>query len=102
MSKTHRGGDRSARGRLEQAEGLLRSVYDFFRDQGDANNALQLAAALADVLCDMGRFDEADLLAGEVAREAAEDDLEVQVAWRSVRARTLIARGRSVGARRPR
>jgi tetratricopeptide (TPR) repeat protein len=80
-------------GRLEQAEGLLRSVLDFFRGQGDANNALQIAAILADVLCDMGRFGEADLLAGEVARDAAPDDIEVQVAWRSVRARTKTGGG---------
>jgi class 3 adenylate cyclase/tetratricopeptide (TPR) repeat protein len=80
-------------GRPEQAEGLLRSVHAFFRGQGDANNALQVAATLADVLCDMGRFEEADVLAGEVAREAAEDDLEVQVAWRSVRARARTAAG---------
>lgn len=80
-------------GDLDHAEGLLRSVHGFFRDQGDANNALQIAATLADVLCDMGRFDEASLLAGELARDGAEDDLEVQVAWRSVRARTLTGGG---------
>jgi tetratricopeptide (TPR) repeat protein len=85
-------------GRLEHAEGLLRSVHLFFRDQGDANNALQLAAALSDVLCDMGRFAEADLLASEVARDAPPDDPEVQVAWRSVRARTLTHAGDPAGA----
>ena len=85
-------------GHLDQAEGLLRSVHAFFRDQGDANNALQIAYILADVLCDMGRFDEADLLASEVARDAAPDDLEVQAAWRSVRSRTMAAGGDPVGA----
>jgi class 3 adenylate cyclase/tetratricopeptide (TPR) repeat protein len=79
--------------RPDQAEGLLRSVHAFFLDQGDTNNALQIAYALADVLCDMDRFEEADLLVSEVAREAPPDDLEVQVAWRSVRARTRIAGG---------
>jgi tetratricopeptide (TPR) repeat protein len=77
----------------DQAEGLLRSVHAFFRDQGDANNAPQVAATLADVLCDLGRFEDADVLASEVARDAAKDDLEVQVAWRCVRARTLSATG---------
>ena len=85
-------------GRLEQAEGLLRAVHAFFRDQGDANNALQIVVALADVLCDLGRFEEADLLAAEVARDAAEDDLEVQVAWRTVRARAKTATGDATGA----
>jgi tetratricopeptide (TPR) repeat protein len=80
------------------AEGLLRSVHAFFLDQGDTNNALQIAYALADVLCDMGRFEEADLLVSEVAREAPPDDLEVQVSWRSVRARTRIAGGDPAGA----
>jgi hypothetical protein len=41
----------------------------------------------------MGQFEEADTLAAEVARDAAEDDLEVQVAWRCVRARTRTATG---------
>jgi class 3 adenylate cyclase/tetratricopeptide (TPR) repeat protein len=85
-------------GRLDQAEGLLRSVHLFFQDQGDANNALQIAASLAEVLCDMGRFEEADLLAAEVARDAPPDDLEVQVAWRSVRARTRTGGGDPSGA----
>jgi tetratricopeptide (TPR) repeat protein len=85
-------------GHLEQAEGLLRSVHAFFQDQGDANNALQIAYVLADVLCDMGRFEEADLLASEVARDAPSDDQEVQVAWRSVRSRTRTAGGDAAGA----
>ena len=85
-------------GGLDRAERLFRSVYGFFRDQGDANNALQIAAALADVLCDMGHFEEASLLAGEVARDGAEDDLEVQVGWRSVRARTLTGEGNPTAA----
>ena len=38
-----------------------------------------IEAALADLLCDMGRFLEADALASEVARDAPTDDLEVQV-----------------------
>jgi tetratricopeptide (TPR) repeat protein len=79
--------------RHEQAEGLLRSVLAFFRDQGDANNALSIEASLADLLCDRGRHVEADLLAGEVARDAPSDDLEVQVEWRTARARTQAAAG---------
>jgi tetratricopeptide (TPR) repeat protein len=85
-------------GLLDQAEGLLRSVHHFFQDQGDANNALQIAAALAEVLCDMGRFEEADVLAAEVRRDAPPDDLEVQVAWRSVGARTKTGGGDPAGA----
>ena len=85
-------------GNHERAEELLRSVYDFFRLQGDENNALQIAYVLADVLCDLGRFDEADALATLVAREGPADDIEVQVAWRAVRSRTSAARGDPTGA----
>ena len=85
-------------GKLERAEELLRSVYDFFRTQGDENNSLQIAFVLADVLCDLGRFDEADLLATLVAREGPPDDIEVQVSWRAVRSRTSAARGDPTGA----
>jgi tetratricopeptide (TPR) repeat protein len=98
MSKTIQAEIARREGLPDRAEGLLRSVHHFFRDQGDANNALQIAAALADVLCDMGRFEEADLLAAEVARDAPPDDLEVQVAWRSVRARTRTGSGDPAGA----
>jgi class 3 adenylate cyclase/tetratricopeptide (TPR) repeat protein len=93
MSNSVRAEIARSEGRFDHAEGLLRSVLAFFRDQGDTNNALQIAAALADVLCDMGRWEDADTLAAEVARDAAEDDLEVQVAWRCVRARTRTATG---------
>ncbi|HEX6579449.1 MAG TPA: adenylate/guanylate cyclase domain-containing protein [Actinomycetota bacterium] len=85
-------------GKLERAEELLRSVYDFFRAQGDENNSLQIAFDLADVLCDLGQFDEADLLATLVAREGPPDDIEVQVSWRAVRSRTSVARGDPTGA----
>ena len=85
-------------GNHERAEELLRSVYDFFRLQGDENNALQIAYDLADVLCDLGRFDEADALATLVAREGPADDIEVQVSWRAVRSRTSAARGDPTGA----
>jgi class 3 adenylate cyclase/predicted ATPase len=80
-------------GRLDRAEGLLRTVGGFFRDQGDANNALTIEAVLADLLCDMGRHVEADRLASDVARDAPSDDLEVQVEWRTARARTQAAAG---------
>jgi tetratricopeptide (TPR) repeat protein len=98
MSKAIQGEIARREGNLDRAEGLLRSVHGFFRDQGDANNALQLATDLAEVLCDMGRFEEADRLASEVARDAAADDLEVQVAWRSVRARASTGVGRAPSA----
>jgi tetratricopeptide (TPR) repeat protein len=85
-------------GRLLEAEGLFRSVHRFFLDQGDANNALLVAAPLADLLCDLGRSEEADMLAGQMERDASPDDLETQVAWRLVRARSRVAAGDPTGA----
>jgi len=48
---------------------------------------------LADVLCTLGRDDEAESLAREVARSAPEDDLAPQVLWRSSLGRVLVRRG---------
>ena len=80
-------------GHHEQAEALLRSVHAFFRDHGDANNALDRGRAGGPPLRHGPASVEADALASEVARDAPTDDLEVQVEWRSVRARTQAAAG---------
>ncbi len=57
------------------------------------------AAGLADLLVDAGGFDEAAGLAADLERQAGED-LEVQVAWRTVRAATLTASGERADATR--
>jgi class 3 adenylate cyclase/tetratricopeptide (TPR) repeat protein len=86
-------------GRPAAAMSLKREVYAFFVEQGDALNALPAAAGLADLLVDAGGFDEAAGLAADLERQAGED-LEVQVAWRTVRAATLTASGERADATR--
>ena len=86
-------------GRPAQAVALRREVYAFFVEQGDALNALPAAAGLAELLVEAGEFDEAAGLAADLERQAGED-LEVQVAWRTVLAAVLAASGERAGANR--
>lgn len=81
------------RGRAREAVDLHRSVHASFVEQGDAVNARPAALALAEALLEVGEEGEADALASEVEREGPEDDIETQVAWRSVRARVAARRG---------
>jgi len=85
-------------GDLAEAIERHRSVHASFAEQGDAVNATPSALALADALLDAGRIDEADALAAEAEREAPEDDLEAQVAWRSIRAVAAARRGNAAFA----
>jgi class 3 adenylate cyclase/tetratricopeptide (TPR) repeat protein len=78
-----------AEGRLEDAAREIRAGYAFFHGQDDAANATLTAADLAQVLCELGRFDEADDLADEVRTQAGTYDLEPQIGWRCVRALVL-------------
>ena len=76
-------------GRLEDAARDIRAGYAFFRGQDDAANATPTAADLAQVLCELGRYEEAADLADEVRAQAGTYDLEPQIGWRCVRARVL-------------
>jgi class 3 adenylate cyclase/tetratricopeptide (TPR) repeat protein len=80
-------------GRLEDAAREIRAGYLFFRGQDDAANATPTAADLAQVLCDLGRYEEAADLADEVRAQAGTYDLEPQIGWRCVRARVLSYEG---------
>ena len=82
-----------AEGRLEDAASEIRASYAFFRGQDDAANATPTASDLAQVLCELGRYDEAGELADEVRTTAGTYDLEPQIGWRCVRARVLAKRG---------
>ena len=83
----------SAEGKLDEAEGRLRSGYSFFQRQHDTANAVAAASDLSQVLCELGRFDEAGALADEVEKGAGVYNLEEQVGWRCVKARVLATRG---------
>jgi tetratricopeptide (TPR) repeat protein len=83
----------SAEGKLDEAERGLRAGYSFFQRQHDTANAVRAATDLSQVLCELGRFDEAGALADEVAKGAGAHALEEQVGWRCVKARVLATRG---------
>lgn len=87
-------------GRAAEAISRKREVYAFFLEQGDELNALPAAVDLAEFLQATGDLAEADLLASEVEARDTGVDLEIRVAWRTVRAAALAARGDAQGARR--
>ena len=78
-----------AEGRLDDAARDIRAGYAFFHGQDDAANATLTAADLAQVLCELGRYEEAADLADEVRAQAGAYDLEPQIGWRCVRALVL-------------
>jgi len=80
-------------GRARESVDLRRSVHAWFVEQGDEVNARPAALGLAEALLAVGEDEEADTLASEVELAGPEDDLEIQVAWRSVRARVAARTG---------
>ena len=80
------------------AERELRRGYDFFGRAGELGNLARSAALLARALLVQGRLREADALTREVEAAASADDVSSQIAWRSVRARVLAARGEHADA----
>jgi class 3 adenylate cyclase/predicted ATPase len=80
-------------GDLEAAERELRAGYEALRAIGVRSHVAEMAAKLADVLCTLGRLDEAEALAREAADSATADHLETQVAWRRALGRVLAGQG---------
>ena len=56
---------------------------------------------LAEVYMELGRYEEAGRLADRAAAATVEQDLQVEAAWRAVKARVLARRGRRRGGRAP-
>ena len=81
-------------GRLDDAKRHLRESYRSFQEQRDGANAPPTACDLAQVLCDLEEYGEAMELSEFARSQAVSHDLESQVGWRCVRARTLAGRGR--------
>ena len=75
------------------AEQELRASTAAFGDFGAATSATTHRALLAEVLCSLGRLDEAEAEARDVGADAQGDDLVAQVLWRSALARSLTRRG---------
>ena len=80
-------------GNLEGAEEELRHGYSVLGEVGERYVRSTIAGMLGEVLCDLGRFDEAEEVSRTAEELASEDDVESQALWRAVRARVLAHRG---------
>jgi class 3 adenylate cyclase/tetratricopeptide (TPR) repeat protein len=80
-------------GNPEGAERELRASTGAFGEIGATTSATTHRAMLADVLCTLGKFAEAEATARSVGAEAAAEDLVAQVLWRGALARALAHRG---------
>jgi class 3 adenylate cyclase/tetratricopeptide (TPR) repeat protein len=79
-------------GNLEEAERQLRSDYATLVAAGEQSMRMGMACLLAHVLCDRGAFDEALAFTKEAEAMAAADDFQIQISFRSARARSLVER----------
>jgi class 3 adenylate cyclase/tetratricopeptide (TPR) repeat protein len=80
-------------GWLDGAEALFREMHDSYEAMGETGFNSTIAALLAQTLCDLGRFDEAEVFATKSRGLAAEDDFASQSEWRLAQARVLAHRG---------
>jgi ATP/maltotriose-dependent transcriptional regulator MalT len=83
----------SLAGDLAAAERELRHGYETLEEMGERGVRAVLAAFLADVLCERGKDDEAERLAGIAAEIVEPSDLVPHALERAVRARVLARRG---------
>ena len=67
-------------GRPDVAEPYLRRLYE----SGEEGWRWTVALALAELLIDQGRLDEAERLADDAAAANVEEDIEVEASWRWV------------------
>ena len=75
------------------AETELRWAYETLERMGEKGARASIAAFLAESIYRQGRDDEALAFTAITEELAADDDLEPQVLWRSVRAKVLAKRG---------
>jgi tetratricopeptide (TPR) repeat protein len=75
------------------AERSFRQRFEILDELGDEGTKSSAAADLAHVLCELGKFDEAERYAAIAQAVAAEDDLYSQAVGRQVQALVLAARG---------
>lgn len=83
------------------AERELRASSSALAEFGAGTSAATHRAMLAEVLCTLGRPDEAEAEARAVSAHATEGDLVTQVLWRTSLARALVQRGLAADAREP-
>jgi len=81
-------------------EAALRTGYEGLSELGERSYLSTLAAELADVLADLGRYDEAESFV-RVAIDAGDPlDLATQIYWRAAQARIEASRGNASAAER--
>jgi class 3 adenylate cyclase/tetratricopeptide (TPR) repeat protein len=85
-------------GDLAGAEREIRADYEFLKKMGETYLLSSLESMLSRIVRDQGRDEEALALTQAVEAAAAEDDVEAQVQWRSVRAPILARAGDLAGA----
>jgi class 3 adenylate cyclase/tetratricopeptide (TPR) repeat protein len=85
-------------GRLDEAEEIFRKAIEFWDSRGETAFNSTVTALLGLVLCDLGRFDEAEDQAARSRDLSAEDDFASHAAWRMARARVRSDRADHEGA----
>jgi hypothetical protein len=87
-------------GEVAAARDARASLCDYCEQSGDFGALATSAADLADVLCELGEYDEADRWTLVSESRAAADDVGAQFAWRAARAKVLARRGAATEAER--
>lgn len=82
-------------GRFEDAERFFRAGVDGLDRLGETGFNSTMTALLAQALCDLGRWDEAEGLVERSREMAALDDFASQAEWRIAMARILTFRGQA-------
>lgn len=85
-------------GDLAGAERDVRADYEFLKLMGETYVLSTMAAMLARIVRDLGRYDEALELLATAESVAAADDIDAQVLWRSIRAPIMARAGDLSGA----
>ena len=85
-------------GRLDAAEREFRAAHDAYEESGETGFNSTICALLAQTLCDLGRFNEAESFAAKSRALSADDDFASQSTWRAAQARVLAHRGQHAAA----
>jgi class 3 adenylate cyclase/tetratricopeptide (TPR) repeat protein len=80
-------------GDVVSAERELRRGYDILAEMGEKYLRSTLGGLLGQTLYELGRYDEAEMLAREAKKLATEDDVDTQALWRSVQSKLLARQG---------
>jgi tetratricopeptide (TPR) repeat protein len=95
LTSTYQGRGEAERflGHPDRAEQQFRAGVEQWDALGETGFNSTMTALLASVLCDLGRFEEAEANAARSRELSAEDDFASQAAWRMAQARVLSHRG---------